>query len=546
MVFYRAPDSATSGELLVGRAAYNFWPSAPACLERTPKRRIGFDHLRLGESDVSTTDAIAKVLREALDAAVRQCAGVSPSEVYLTHPARWVSGGSELAQLTEAAGKAGLATPKFMSEPEAAAVFFASSQLNVGEYVAVYDFGGGTLDTAILQRTQDGFELVGEPGGDGELGGEDFDDRLYKYLGSQLAPEHWECLRKPVTREWAQASRALREEARRAKEALSRNAECPVYIPLPVNQDILVTQGELRELIAKDVLYTVDQLEDTIDRSTVEPDKLSAVFLAGGSSQIPLVASTISERLTSAPVPTTLGDPKTVVARGAARYAIEHRTNGNRASVGAKRENKVDQPAPKQNRQQARRTAEPGPPKARQAKPPAAPPAPPAPQAAVAVQRPLEIDPFRLRLPGRVNFGSTGRAKIRAASTGNLLSVLTLGVYLWFWWYFINSELRDIGREVRPGDPDLAASSPARSLLAVTLGGLLVIPYLVSSYRGARRLKHAQLLCGIAPNKTIKPVLAFLLVFPFGILIVPRFIYFWYMTKHQNAAIVAAAERTRQ
>src|SRR5664279_1909412 len=156
MVFYRARQSGSSGELLVGRAAYNFWPSAPACLERTPKRRIGFDHLRLGEAEVSTTDAIAKVLREVLDAAVRQCGGVSPSEVYLTHPARWVSGDPELAQLSEAGSKAGLATPKFMSEPEAAAVFFASSQLNVGECVAVYDFGGGTLDTAVLKRTQDG------------------------------------------------------------------------------------------------------------------------------------------------------------------------------------------------------------------------------------------------------------------------------------------------------------------------------------------------------------------------------------------------------
>ena len=39
---------------------------------------------------------------------------------------------------------------------------------------------------------------------------------------------------------------------------------------------------------------------------------------------------------------------------------------------------------------------------------------------------------------------------------------------------------------------------------------------------------------------TINPVLAFLLVFPGGILIIPTFIHYWYLTKHQDAAIRAA------
>lgn len=38
----------------------------------------------------------------------------------------------------------------------------------------------------------------------------------------------------------------------------------------------------------------------------------------------------------------------------------------------------------------------------------------------------------------------------------------------------------------------------------------------------------------------INPVLAFLLYFPGGILIIPTFIHYWYVTEHQNAALRAA------
>lgn len=38
----------------------------------------------------------------------------------------------------------------------------------------------------------------------------------------------------------------------------------------------------------------------------------------------------------------------------------------------------------------------------------------------------------------------------------------------------------------------------------------------------------------------INPVAAFLLAFPGGILIIPTFIHYWYVTRHQNRAVLAA------
>ncbi|MGO9754418.1 MAG: Hsp70 family protein [Solirubrobacteraceae bacterium] len=319
MVFWREGEKGREGELYLGELADRWAALAPECLERAPKRRIGDQYLVLGTARIPVAHAVSAVLAKVRDAAVRERGG-APSQLYLTHPARWAVDGPEVEQLREAARMAGLPEPVLVAEPVAAAIYFASEELSVGQFVAVYDFGGGTFDTAVLQRVADGFEVVGEPGGDEDLGGEDFDDRLYRWLGSQLPAEDWQNLRTSRTGGWPQTNRQLLREARKAKEHLSRNPDAPVYVPAPVDRDILVNVAELRTLIADDIEATVEELARTIQGAGLAPDQLEAIYLAGGSSAIPLVGSLISERLGK--VPRTLDDPKTVVARGAALAAL--------------------------------------------------------------------------------------------------------------------------------------------------------------------------------------------------------------------------------
>ena len=314
MVFWREGDGARKGELLLGDHADRFSALAPDCLERAPKRRVGDDFMHLGDAEISVVSVVAAILRKVRDAAIRERGG-PPDELYLTHPARWAEDGPELEQLTAAAAKAELPEPVFLAEPVAAAIHFATAELDVGEYVAVYDFGGGTFDTAVLQRVKDGFEVRGA-GGDDRLGGEDFDDALYEWLGSQLEPDQWEQLQTSRELRWRRANRELLREARRAKEALSETEDAPVFVPSPVERDILVNKVQLRELIEDRVQETVDELRITIESAGLEANQLAAIYLAGGSSAIPLVASLIAQEFEM--VPRTLDDPKTVVARGAA------------------------------------------------------------------------------------------------------------------------------------------------------------------------------------------------------------------------------------
>src|ERR1700761_1003318 len=129
-----------------------------------------------------------------------------------------------------------------------------------------------------------------------------------------------------------------------------------------------------------------------------------------------------------------------------------------------------------------------------------------------------------------VQFGDGGAGKIRSFWVGLLLTVVTFGIYYWFWYYLVNDELKDIG--VARRDQKLADSSPAMSVAAVTIGGWVFIPPLLSVYNYGQRIKRAQRMAGVPASEQINPTLAFLLSFPLGILVIPVFIHYWYVTKH--------------
>src|SRR6478735_9193156 len=90
---------------------------------------------------------------------------------------------------------------------------------------------------------------------------------------------------------------------------------------------------------------------------------------------------------------------------------------------------------------------------------------------------------------------SPGRAKIRSVWAVALLPIITLGIYLLVWWYKINRELRDYGDSK---GYDLG-QSPTNSLLALFPGGFIIIPPLVSYWRGTHRVQGAARLARTEP-----------------------------------------------
>jgi len=124
--------------------------------------------------------------------------------------------------------------------------------------------------------------------------------------------------------------------------------------------------------------------------------------------------------------------------------------------------------------------------------------------------------------------GST--AKIRNPIAVAVLSIVTLGVYVLFWWYFVNREMADYGRA--RGTSDLG-DSPTKSVLALFPGGLVVVPAIWTTVTTFQRIQAAQRLNGQTP---INGWLGFVLVLVFS----PAF--YGYMQSGLNSAWRATAD----
>lgn len=302
--------------MLVGEAAERRAAGDPTRVAREFKRRLGDDvGYRLGDRSFSAADLTGTLVHWVLDQ-VSEREGEAPAHTVLTCPASW--GSFRRDELVRAAGRAGLARVGLLDEPTAAAAYYATlRRVDAGALVAVYDFGGGTFDAAVLRKTGDGFERCGEPGGDDEVGGVDFDVALLRHVaavaGVDLASID---LEDPDVRA---AVAELRAACVAAKEALSSDVVADVHVVLPgTDRRVRVTRAELEDLedVREPVRRTVECLARTLDGAGVRPAELDGVLLVGGSSRIPLVARTIAAEL-GAP---TLVDvhPKHAVCLGGA------------------------------------------------------------------------------------------------------------------------------------------------------------------------------------------------------------------------------------
>jgi hypothetical protein len=87
-------------------------------------------------------------------------------------------------------------------------------------------------------------------------------------------------------------------------------------------------------------------------------------------------------------------------------------------------------------------------------------------------------------------------AKVRDPLGVALLTFLTLGIYFFVWYYQVNREMSDLGKA---RGTDELGDSPGTSLLAVTLGAVLIVPVFVSLYNTFMRTQTAARLTGVAP-----------------------------------------------
>jgi actin-like ATPase involved in cell morphogenesis len=307
-----------SGETLVGEAAERRALTEPARTAREFKRRLGDPvPLILGGTPYGPEALLAILLRAVLSQVAQQL-GVPPVYVVITHPASY--GAYKLDLLRQAARQADLPATSFVSEPVAAAVHYTSlEQVPSGSTIAVYDFGGGTFDATILRKTDEGFDAIGIPEGLERLGGIDFDEAIFRHVVAALSGRG-QAVDTEDPAGHAGFAR-LREECRRAKEALSADTDASIPISLPgIQTEVRVTRAEFEAMIEPRISETIAALERAARSAGVEMDEIDRILLVGGTSRIPRIA----ERVRGATRRRVVVDahPKHGVALGAARFGL--------------------------------------------------------------------------------------------------------------------------------------------------------------------------------------------------------------------------------
>ncbi|MEZ0352082.1 Hsp70 family protein [Mycobacterium sp. pR1184] len=296
------------GALLAGEDADNFAADDWQAYEPTPKRRVDSDRIRLGHNEYSPAQLIGAVIGPIIAEAVRQRNDEPPARLVLTHPVRWRKTHRDLlaeAVRTGFAGSGGieLPTPEFVSEPVAAAHWLARrNPPRPGDFVAVYDLGGGTFDTTVLRAQPDGRfdEVVAR--GISPLGGFDFDQALFTHLGERYIhpadPGLWTGLADPATEDPTvlRQRRQLRDRARLLKHRLTTAKEFALSLP-GVGEPVTVTRFDYESLIRAHVVATTTELSETISDAGLDIDDISVIYRVGGAAITPLVRAELDDLL---------------------------------------------------------------------------------------------------------------------------------------------------------------------------------------------------------------------------------------------------------
>ncbi len=106
--------------------------------------------------------------------------------------------------------------------------------------------------------------------------------------------------------------------------------------------------------------------------------------------------------------------------------------------------------------------------------------------------------------------GTQDKVKVRSPWAAALLPIITLGIYHLVWWYRINREMSDYGKAK---GFDLG-QNPTNSVLALFPGGLIIVPALITYWRGTKRVQGTSSVAGKEPLNGWIALILYLVISP--------------------------------
>jgi len=266
--------------------------------------------------DFSPEEISAQVIRKLITDA-KEYLGQDVTKAVITVPAYF---NDSQRQATVDAGKiAGIEVLRIINEPTAASLAYGLDKKQ-NETILVFDLGGGTFDVSVLEVGDGIFEVL-STAGDTNLGGDDFDKALVRWLVEDFQAKHGTNLTKDI-----QALQRLTEAAEKAKMELSNVDKTTINLPFitadktgpkHIQQDLT---REKFEALCKNLIDRCRiPVEKALKDAKLDKSGINEVVLVGGSTRIPAIQQLV-ESLTGKK-PNKSVNPDEVVAIGAAIQA---------------------------------------------------------------------------------------------------------------------------------------------------------------------------------------------------------------------------------
>lgn len=188
-------------------------------------------------------------------------------------------------ELREAALEAGLKIKSFVSEPTAA-LFRNIDKVEHWQKVAVFDWGGGTLDISLLQL--DRGEYVTEIAALGiPLGGDDLDKKIAQYVYKEFQKETGSSV--PFYDLMSMSQDRLLVACESAKCQLANSDDYTIFIPNLLNgADLTVSldRHQLTGLLDAEYKKSLGALQKVVSDAGFSYKEIGCILMVGGSSKL--------------------------------------------------------------------------------------------------------------------------------------------------------------------------------------------------------------------------------------------------------------------
>lgn len=312
VVFFESEEN-----VVVGRTAKNATATDPDKVISFMKRNMGDGQTtyevdgRSYRPETVSSFVLKRLVKDAAESL--QC---PITDVVITVPAYF---GENERAATEQAGKiAGFNVRSIINEPTAAAICYGIDKMEEGT-VLVYDLGGGTFDVTMIEVRERKIEVICT-GGNHELGGKDWDERLMNYFVSQWAEQQGQSDFELDSERDKETLNELRLLAEEKKQELSAREKLTLNVRIEGERAKLeLTREKFDELTANLLQLTIDLTKKMLEDARAKGyTKFSKILLVGGSTRMPQVQKRLEQEFN---VPIEIFDPDESVAKGAALYA---------------------------------------------------------------------------------------------------------------------------------------------------------------------------------------------------------------------------------